>query len=43
MYIKDMRFHYVSEMIDVVQIALMKEKVANSKDIKFIQPERKGF
>ena len=43
MYIKDMRFHYVSEMIDVIQIALMKEKVANSKDIKFIQPERKGF
>lgn len=26
-YIKDMKFHYVDEMIDVINLALMKEKV----------------
>ena len=28
-YIKGLKFHYVDKMIDVVDIALLKEKVSN--------------
>ena len=36
-YIRDLRFHYVNEMIEVIQLALMKEKVKNSLDLRFRQ------
>lgn len=39
-YIKDMKFHYVSEMIEVINLALMKEKVAKAIDVKFIPEEK---
>nr|MDQ3048654.1 AAA family ATPase [Bacteroidota bacterium] len=32
-YIKDLKFHYVEKMIDVVKIALLKEKVENPLDL----------
>lgn len=32
-YIKDMTFHYVNEMSEVIDIALLSEKVKNPKDI----------
>ena len=31
-YLKDLHFHYVSEMIEVVKLALSKEKVKNAID-----------
>ncbi|HRH65761.1 MAG TPA: endopeptidase La [Bacteroidia bacterium] len=34
-YIKDLRFHYVTEMIEVIQLALLKEKVKKAIDISF--------
>lgn len=39
-YIKDLKFHYVKEMIEVIDHALMKEKVKNAIDIRY-EPERK--
>jgi ATP-dependent Lon protease len=38
-YISDLTFHYVDMVDEVLEIALMKEKV--SKAIKFILPEEK--
>ena len=35
-YIKDMKFHYVSEMIEVINLALMKEKVKDAREIKYV-------
>lgn len=32
-YIKDLKFHYVREMTEVVQLALLDEKVKNAKDL----------
>lgn len=32
-YIKDLKFHYVREMTDVVKLALLDEKVKNAKDL----------
>lgn len=32
-YIKDLKFYYVEQMIDVVKLALLKEKVANPLDL----------
>ncbi len=32
-YIKDLKFYYVEQMIDVVKMALLKEKVANPLDL----------
>ncbi len=32
-YIKDLKFHYVEQMIDVVKLALLKEKVTNPIDL----------
>ncbi len=34
-YVKQLRFHYVSEMIEVVQLALTKEKVKKPIDLKY--------
>lgn len=37
-YIKDMKFHYVTEMSEVINIALLKDKVKNAKDVnRFIE------
>ena len=33
-YIKDMKFHYVTEMSEVIELALLKNKVKNPKDIE---------
>jgi ATP-dependent Lon protease len=38
-YIKDLKFHYVSEMIDVIDFALLKNKVTKPINISYI-PER---
>lgn len=32
-YIKDMKFHYVNEMSEVIDLALLKDKVKDAKDI----------
>ena len=40
-YIKDMTFHYVSEMSEVINIALLKDKVKNSKDVNRFLEEKK--
>ncbi|HRG54202.1 MAG TPA: endopeptidase La, partial [Bacteroidia bacterium] len=32
-YIKDLKFYYVEQMIDVVKLALLKEKVSNPLDL----------
>jgi ATP-dependent Lon protease len=34
-YIKDMNFHYVTDMLDVVKLALMPNKVKNALDITY--------
>ena len=40
-YIKDMKFHYVTEMSEVIQLALLKDKVKNAKDIsRFLTNEK---
>lgn len=33
-YVKDLNFHYVSEMKEVIDIALMKDKVKNAQELK---------
>ena len=38
-YIKDVKFHFVASMDEVLKIALLKEKVSNA--IKFEQPKKK--
>jgi len=35
-----MKFHYVSEMIEVVNLALLKEKVKNPIDVKYFPEEK---
>lgn len=35
-YIKDMKFHYVKEMREVIQIALLDEKVKHAKDLTYV-------
>lgn len=35
MYIKDLRFHYVTNMLDVIDLALLKNKVKNAFDIVY--------
>ena len=32
-YIKDLRFHYVTKMAEVIEIALLKEKVKHPKEL----------
>lgn len=40
-YIKDMTFHYVKEMSEVIDLALLKEKVKNPKDInRFVEDKK---
>ena len=40
-YIKDMNFHYVTEMAEVIQLALTQNKVKNPKDIeRFLEPNK---
>ena len=34
-YIKDLKFHYVTDMIEVINLALMKEKVKKPLDLTF--------
>ena len=34
-YIKDLRFHYVTEMKEVIELALMKDKVKEAQDLSF--------
>lgn len=36
-YIKDLRFHYVTDMIEVINYALMKEKVKKPLDVTYIR------
>jgi ATP-dependent Lon protease len=40
-YIKNLKFHYVEKMIDVVKLALLKEKVDNPIDINIKEEEKK--
>ena len=40
-YIKDLKFHYVEQMIDVVKLALLKEKVANPIDFTAKEEKKK--
>ncbi len=40
-YIKDLKFHYVEQMIDVVKLALLKEKVDNPIDFTIRKEEKK--
>src|SRR5690606_27068975 len=41
-YINDMKFHYVTEMSEVIKLALLDSKVKNHKDIeRFIREENK--
>ena len=39
--LKDVKFHYVTEMIEVIQLALLKEKVKNAIDVKFMTEKEK--
>ena len=34
-YIKDLKFHYVTEMREVIELALMKDKVKNAQDLSY--------
>ncbi len=40
-YIKDLKFYYVEKMIDVVKLALLKEKVDNPIDLAIKEEEKK--
>ncbi|HEX7366695.1 MAG TPA: endopeptidase La [Pelobium sp.] len=39
-YIKDMNFHYVTNMLDVVKLALMPNKVKNALDISYREEKK---
>lgn len=39
-YIKDLNFHYVSEMSEVIKIALLDKKVKNALDISYRQSDK---
>ena len=39
-YIKDLNFHYVKEMIEVVQLALLKDKVKKPLDVNYIDEKK---
>ncbi|RZK50321.1 MAG: peptidase, partial [Pedobacter sp.] len=34
-YIKDLKFHYVTEMREVIDLALTKDKVKNAQDLSY--------
>lgn len=40
-YIKDMTFHYVSDMKEVVDLALTEDKVKDPINLAIIEPQRK--
>ncbi len=40
-YLKGLKFHYVDEMMDVLKIALLKEKVSNAMDLKIVEEKDK--
>lgn len=40
-YIKDMKFHYVADMAEVIELALLKNKVKNPKEIERFLGEAK--
>ena len=40
-YIKDLKFYYVEKMIDVVKLALLKEKVENPIDLTIKEEAKK--
>lgn len=40
-YIKDMKFHYVNEMSEVIDLALLKDKVKDAKDINRFLVDKK--
>jgi ATP-dependent Lon protease len=40
-YIKDMKFHYVSEMQEVIEMALMKQKVKNALNLELPKTQQK--
>jgi len=45
-YLKDLKFHYVTEMIEVVEFALLKEKVNAALDVRYFpegRTEKNGF
>lgn len=37
-YIKDLKFHYVTEMREVIDLALTKDKVKNAQDLSYKKP-----
>jgi len=39
-YINDMSFHYVTDMMDVVKLALMPNKVKNALDISYREDKK---
>ncbi len=41
-YIKDLNFHYVKEMIEVVQLALLKDKVKKPLDVNYVDEKKKN-
>ena len=40
-YIKELNFHYVKEMMEVVQLALMKERVKKPLNVSFVEEKKK--
>ncbi|MRX45927.1 endopeptidase La [Pedobacter puniceum] len=41
-YIKDLNFHYVSEMTEVIKLALLDKKVKNALDIVYKEPAKQN-
>ena len=42
-YIKDLKFHYVTNMLDVIDLALLKNKVKNALNIVYKEVTSKQF
>ena len=41
-YLKDLKFHYVKDMLEVIDLALLKEKVKDAVDFKRFIPSKKS-
>ena len=41
-YVKDLKFHYVKNMLEVIDLALLDEKVQNAIDFKRFMPKKKS-
>jgi ATP-dependent Lon protease len=41
-YIKDLNFHYVKEMMEVIDIALLKEKVKKALKVEWVEEKKVG-